>query len=216
MGAAAKVIVLFVASGVWLGGCATKGQLRTSAAAQSAALRTAMDEAKSNLDAERAERIAADEGLARDLAQLRTDLNALRTEFGAKIAAVENGMQFVLPVHFAFDRAEVRAEDQQALDRFAQVVSKHYTGATVTVEGFADPAGSRAYNKRLSAKRADAVRAYLIDRSIQADLRTVGYGEDRLVMAGAAKDKAGAEMNRRVTFVIESPAAVRGVAALDR
>jgi outer membrane protein OmpA-like peptidoglycan-associated protein len=216
MVATAKVLVLLVVGGVWMGGCATKGQLRTSAAEQSAALRKAMDEQKSYLDAERAERVAADEQLARDIAQLRTDLNAMRTEFGAKIAAVENGMQFVLPVHFAFDRAEVRAEDQVALDRFAQVVSRHYSGATVTVEGFADPAGSRAYNRKLSTRRADAVRAYLIDKSIAAQLRTVGYGEDRLVMVGAAKDKEGAELNRRVTFVIESPSSKSDIAALDR
>jgi outer membrane protein OmpA-like peptidoglycan-associated protein len=216
MVATAKLAVLLVAGGMWMGGCATKGQLRTSAAEQSAALRKAMDDQKSNLDAERAERIAADEQFTKDLAQLRTDLNSMRTEFGAKIAAVENGLQFVLPVHFAFDRAEVRAEDQMALDRFAQVVSKHYGGATVTVEGFADPAGSRAYNRKLSARRADAVRAYLIDKSIQAQLRTVGYGEDRLVMAGAAKEEMGAELNRRVTFVIESPSNTSQTAALDR
>jgi peptidoglycan-associated lipoprotein len=189
---------------VFLGGCATKGQLRN-----------AVNEQKAALEAERAERIAADERLARDLAQLRADLNAMREEFGAKIAAVEEGLQFALPVHFEFDRAAVRSQDRAALDRFAKVVSTHYAGSVVTVEGFADPAGSEAYNRQLSARRADAVRDYLVQRGIQAQLRTVGYGESRQVVPGAAKDASGAELNRRVVFVIETPSAAPTVAVVE-
>ena len=162
---------------VALSGCATKG-----------ALNKAVTEQRALLDAERAERVAGDERLAADLTQLRNDLQAMKTEFGAKIAAVENGLSFALPVHFAFNDANVQSTDAAALDRFAEIVTKHYTGATVTVEGFADPAGSRAYNQRLSTKRADAVREYLVSRNITAQVRTVGYGEDRLVVPDAAKD----------------------------
>lgn len=183
-------------AGMALSGCATKGALNRGLAEQRAAL-----------DAERAERVAADERLAADLTQLRNDLQALRTEFGAKISAVEKGLQFAMPVHFAFDDTNVQTGDQAALDRFAEIVNKYYTGAVVTVEGFADPAGSKAYNKRLSTQRADAVRDYLLTRNISAQVRTVGYGEDRLVVPDAAKDDAGAELNRRVVFVIESPKA---------
>jgi peptidoglycan-associated lipoprotein len=75
----------------------------------------------------------------------------------------------------------------------------------VTVEGFADPAGTRAYNQRLSTQRAEAVRTYLMTRNISAQVRSVGYGEDRLVVADAEKHEPGAELNRRVVFVIESP-----------
>jgi peptidoglycan-associated lipoprotein len=190
-----KGAALLVA-GLVVSGCATKG-----------ALNKAMTEQRAALDAERAERVAADERLSADLAQLRTDLQAMRTEFGAKISAVESGLSFALPVHFSFDDANVQSGDRAALDRFAQIVTRHYTGAVVTVEGFADPAGSRTYNQRLSSQRADAVRAYLLTRNITAQVRSVGYGEDRLVVPNAAKDDAGAELNRRVVFVIESPSA---------
>jgi peptidoglycan-associated lipoprotein len=183
-------------AGLLMSGCATKG-----------ALNRAMTEQRTALDAERAERVAADERLAADLAQLRSDLQAMRTEFGAKISAVESGLSFALPVNFAFDDATVESNDQAALDRFADIVTRHYTGAVVTVEGFADPAGSRAYNKKLSSERADAVRNYLMTRNISAQVRTVGYGEDRLVVPEAAKNDPGAELNRRVVFVIESPKA---------
>lgn len=186
-GAAVFLAVLLVS------GCATKG-----------ALRKGLDEQRAALDTERTERVAGDERLAADLAQLRTDLDALRTEFGAKIAAVENGLKFAFPVTFAFDDANVQQNDIAALDRFAEVVNKHYTGAIVTVEGFADPAGSRNYNAKLSTRRAESVRDHLVNRSIQAEVKTIGYGETRQVVAGAQKDDPGAQMNRRVVFVIES------------
>jgi peptidoglycan-associated lipoprotein len=197
------VAVLF--AGLAATGCATRG-----------ALNKAMSEQRAALTAERSERVAADERLSADLAQLRNDLQAMKTEFGAKISAVEGGLSFALPVHFSFDDANVHTGDQSALDRFAEIVSRHYTGAVVTVEGFADPAGTQAYNKRLSTKRAEAVRSYLLTRNISAQLRSVGYGEDRLVVPDASKDEAGAELNRRVVFVIESPKAqTTSVSALD-
>ncbi|NIP77868.1 MAG: OmpA family protein [Gemmatimonadetes bacterium] len=190
-------------------GCATKGALREAVDQQQAAWEAA-------LDAERSERMAADERLATDLADLRADLEEMRTEFNAEIEAVAQGLQFVVPVHFAFDDAEVRPSDHAALEAFASVVNRHYTGSLVTVEGFADPAGSVAYNKDLSQRRAEAVRDRLIENGIQAQVRPIGYGEDRLVVPGASKDDPGAELNRRVVFVIESPAQSAAVAAAER
>jgi peptidoglycan-associated lipoprotein len=179
-----------------LSACATKGALKRGLEAQTAAL-----------DAERTARVQADEAQKADIASLRTDLQNLRTEFGAKITEVSQGLQFAFPVHFAFNDANVRTEDSSALDRFADVVSKHYNGAKVTVEGFADPAGSQRYNLDLSQRRADAVKAYVASKGLDASLiNAVGYGENRQVNDGAWGDQPGAELNRRVVFVIETPA----------
>lgn len=186
-------------------GCATKGALRDAMDQQDAALEAA-------IEAERAERMAADERLASQLAELRSDLDQMRADFSAEIEAVAEGLQFVLPVHFAYDEADVRPSDYPVLERFASIVNKHYPGSVVTVEGFTDPAGPAAYNKRLAQRRAEAVRSRLIDQGIQAQLRAVGYGEDRLVVEGAAHDDPGAELNRRVVFVIESPSQASSMA----
>jgi outer membrane protein OmpA-like peptidoglycan-associated protein len=208
MGATVRSLTLAFAGAVVLSGCATKGHVRDQLAAQRA-------EIDASIATERSERMAGDERLAADLASLRNDLQTMRTEFNAEIEAVAQGLQFVLPVHFSFDDATVRPEDMDALERFAQIVNRHYTGAVVTIEGFADPAGSTAYNRALSQRRSDAVRDQLISQGIQAQLRTVGYGEDRLVVPGASKDAPGAELNRRVVFVIESPAAAQAVTLID-
>ncbi len=195
-----KSAVVLMAAGLVLSGCVTKGTFRKAVADQQAALQ-----------AEKAERTAADDKNGQDLTQLRTDLTAMRTEFDTKITQVAEGLKFDVPVHFGFDSSELRPEDTPVLDRFANIANKYYAGATVTVEGFADPAGTIAYNKTLSLKRAEAVQQYLQSKQL-ANVRTVGYGKTRLVVPHAAKDAPGAELNRRVVFVIESPAAAPSVA----
>ena len=135
---------------------------------------------------------------------LESELGELREEFDVTVARLETGIRFSTPVHFAFDDATVRTEDRPLLDRFADVVSHHYDGALITVEGFADPAGSQAYNKRLSERRAAAVASYLESNGLGgADLRTIGYGEERLVEPGAQGPGESGLVNRRVAFVID-------------
>src|SRR5215203_905287 len=208
-----RTLTLCAASMFTLSACATKGYVNKRVDAQSA-MQTAA------LDSERTARVQGDEANKAEIASLRTDLQNLRTEFGAKITEVSQGLQFAFPVHFAFNDAAVRTEDAAALDRFANIVSKHYTGAKVTVEGFADPAGSNRYNVALSKQRADAVKAYVSSKGLDASLiNSVGYGESRQVNQGAWGDQPGAELNRRVVFVIESPAnadAARVTASLEQ
>ncbi len=189
-----RTVTAFVLSAGVLTGCVTKKTFRRE-----------MNDRRAEVTAERTARIAADSGLAADIASLRTDLQNLRTEFGARITAMEQGMQFAFPVNFAFDDATVQAENQAALTRFAQVAQKYYPGAVITVEGFADPAGTSRYNQQLSARRAESVKTFLTGQGLDASLlKTVGYGENRQVVPGASGDAQGAEMNRRVVFVIET------------
>lgn len=201
MNAQLKTIAIVALVAPAMAGCASKGFVRTNLAQGLAAQHAYTD---SSVTAERTARMAADSSLSVDVASLRKDLDSLRTEFGAKITALESGLQFDMPVHFAFDDATVRDEDHAALDRFAKIAQKYYPGSVITVEGFADPAGSQRYNLKLSQQRADAVKSYLQSQGLTSDVRTVGYGKTRLVVPGAEKDAPGAEQNRRVVFVIES------------
>jgi len=208
------------AASLLVAGCATRG-----------ALQKAMTEQRNALGTERTERVAADSATQQDVASLRSDqqslrtelqalrndLQGLRTEFGAKIAMVETGMQFAFPVNFDFDQAYVRDRDHAALTRFAQVTQHYYPGSLITVEGFADPAGGPQYNLELSRRRAEAVKSYLVAQGVPDQLlKTVGYGKTRLVVPGAWGDRSGAESNRRVVFVVESKGQVAvPVALLD-
>lgn len=205
-----KVATVAVLAASSLSACATKGFVRRNLEDQRVSLTTAMQAADAQ---ERIDRATADAALQADvngvkteLLSLRTDLTGLKTDFGARISAVEGQITFALPVHFDFNAAAVRDADQAALERFAMVAQNHYKGATITVEGFADPAGSAAYNLKLSQARADSVKSYLVAKGMDASLvKTVGYGKARLVSKGAKRDETGAELNRRVTFVIDAP-----------
>lgn len=184
-----------------LAACATKGYVRDQVSVARAEL---TDTINTKIEAERQERMSADEAIRADVASLRSALDSLRSEFDVKIQQVAEGLKFMMPVHFAFDDATVREEDKPAITRFAQIVQQHYPNAKVTVEGFADPAGSRSYNVALSQRRAEAVKQYLTEAGMPADMvATVAYGETRQVVPGAERDDKGAEKNRRVTFVIE-------------
>ena len=190
-----------------LSACVTKGTFRRE-----------MNDRENEIRSERADRIGGDSALRADftaqLAQLRTELDTMRTQFNTRITAMEDGIKFAMPVNFAFDDATVRAEDQAVLDRFAAIVGKYYGGSMVTIEGFADPAGAPSYNVQLSRRRAESVRDYLTGKGLTADqLRTIGYGETRQVVSGAERDQPGAEMNRRVVFVVETRGAASQLTA---
>jgi len=203
-----RAVGAVILSSAVLGACATKGFVRTSVRDERAA-RIAADSSLSNQVAatnSELQGVKSDVATVKnDVSSLRNDLTALRTEFGAKITAMEEGLKFAFPVNFTFDDATVREADKAALDRFASVVNKYYSGSMITIEGFADPAGSNRYNLELSKRRADAVAQYLAEKGLNsANVRTVGYGESRLVNAKAQKDDPGAEANRRVVFVVET------------
>jgi peptidoglycan-associated lipoprotein len=200
------------AAATLLSGCATSGALRRATQAQTTALAQQQSAQQAAIASERAERAASDSALRQDLGMLhgdvqalKTELETMRTDFGAKITAMQDGLQFALPVNFAFNSDAVTDTAHPALDRFAHIVGQYYPGSKVTVEGFADPAGTASYNLRLSKRRAEAVTSYLSGQGLTKEqLNPVGYGKTRLVTPGAWGDKPGADQNRRVVFVIES------------
>ena len=183
--------------------------LSLTACVTSKTFKREMTATRTEISTERTERLRADSILGQDLVGLRTelkkDLADLRTEFDAKIVAAGNSMKVMLPVNFAFDDAMVKESDRAALEKFSQIANKYYPGSVITVEGFADPAGSQAYNQRLSLARAENVKRELATKGMDASLiRTMGFGSLRQVVPGAQKDEPGADRNRRVVFVIES------------
>jgi peptidoglycan-associated lipoprotein len=193
------VLALFLAVG--LVGCAGKVDQETFDQ-EISDLRSTLDDHDSQIS----DNASSIEDLEGRVSDLESDLQDLRNNFQARISELEEGLRFTMPVHFEFDESQIRSVDRPLLDRFASVVTEHYSGATLTVEGFADPAGSDAYNDQLSLERARAVKQYLVDNGdLNGDrIRTVGYGEadDRLVSQEQGPGQQGLE-NRRVTFVVE-------------
>ena len=99
-------------------------------------------------------------------------------------------------VLFAFDRAVLTPDARAALDQLVQQAQAMDLEVVIAV-GHADATGSSAYNQRLSERRAGAVKAYLVQRGIDADrIYTEGRGEAQ--PAASNQTRAGRAQNRRV------------------
>ena len=112
---------------------------------------------------------------------------------------------------FEFNKATLTDEAKKKLDSEVVAKLKDTTDVRyINVNGHTDRLGSAQYNQRLSEKRADAVRAYLISRGVDpAKVETFGYGKTAPVKACPA-EKGGRNglieclaPNRRVVVEIQ-------------
>lgn len=99
-------------------------------------------------------------------------------------------------VNFDFDRATLRPEDRDVIDKdFATL--KEWGDVKIEVAGHTDSIGSDRYNMGLSRRRANTVRSYLISKGIRADrLVAKGYGESQPIASNDTDE--GRAQNRRV------------------
>ncbi len=103
-------------------------------------------------------------------------------------------------IQFDFDKAVIKKQYSPILDEGIAALEKH-PEKKVVVEGYTCNIGTEAYNLRLSERRAEAVKAYMVEKGIVADrLSTVGYGMANPVADNATRQ--GREMNRRVEFKV--------------
>lgn len=101
---------------------------------------------------------------------------------------------------FDFDKSAVKADGKAALDDLLTKLKGMNTEVMITV-GHTDSVGSDAYNKKLSIRRAEAVKAYLISKGIEASrVYTEGKGESQPVADN--KSAEGRAKNRRVTVEV--------------
>jgi len=101
---------------------------------------------------------------------------------------------------FEFDKAELRPEDRELLSRIAGILmtAKDYT---ISVNGHTDDVGTEEYNLKLSERRAQTVRDYLVKAGLSPDILSVtGHGKSRPLVPGNS-EQARAK-NRRVELGI--------------
>jgi outer membrane protein OmpA-like peptidoglycan-associated protein len=110
-------------------------------------------------------------------------------------------------VYFATNKDVILERSYSLLAQVAQVLRANPHIELVRVEGHTDDVGTVAYNQDLSQRRANNVRARLIEEGIAPErLEAVGYGKSRPV--DPATTAAARENNRRVEFIIVRQAPV--------
>ena len=108
-------------------------------------------------------------------------------------------------VNFDYDKSNIKPEFVPILDEAAQTL-KDNPDINVSVSGHTDSIGSDEYNQRLSERRAQAVKQYLVSKGIASSrLSTEGRGE-REPIAPNTKDgrdnPEGRAMNRRAELKV--------------
>ncbi|WP_026878937.1 OmpA family protein [Ignatzschineria larvae DSM 13226] len=112
-------------------------------------------------------------------------------------------LTFSADTFFDFDKATLRPQGRELLNKVAAELVKNENGVkSISLTGFTDSVGSAAYNQKLSLRRADSVRDYLIERGVSPSLITaqgdgISYTFDNATAEGRAK-------NRRVDVKIEA------------
>jgi outer membrane protein OmpA-like peptidoglycan-associated protein len=169
----------------------TQEQMRNqlgSATAQLAAQRQ-------ELDSERQARVEAE----RRAADTRAALERI-----AAVRADSRGVVVTLPggVLFASGKSELLGTAKSKLSEVATVLAKD-PNAKLTVEGYTDSRGSDELNNELSAKRAEAVRSFLVSKGIPAaNIVAEGHGKDQPIADNTTAE--GRANNRRVEIVVKS------------
>jgi uncharacterized repeat protein (TIGR01451 family)/MYXO-CTERM domain-containing protein len=118
-----------------------------------------------------------------------------------QLVQITSGKLVILEsVYFQTNKAKILPRSFPLLDNVVAVLKAH-DKLQIQVEGHTDSQGNDAYNKGLSQRRAEAVVAYLIGKSIdKARLVAEGFGEENPVASN--KTKNGRAQNRRVVFTI--------------
>ncbi len=107
----------------------------------------------------------------------------------------------MLRTHFAFNSAELTAQDKTDLDALIAILKNPKLAFIAgTVTGHTDDVGDAAYNLDLSKRRANAVAEYARSKGLNlgAQFQVIGKGEVDPIADNKTED--GRAQNRRVTI----------------
>ena len=114
--------------------------------------------------------------------------------------AAATKVTYAADAFFDFDKSVLKAEGKAKLDDLVGKV-KGINLEVIIAVGHTDSVGSDAYNQKLSVKRSDAVKAYLVTKGIEKNrVYTEGKGEKQPVADN--KTSAGRSKNRRVEIEV--------------
>src|SRR5574344_363959 len=139
------------------------------------------------------------DGALQKVAQAAAPAAAAATAPAAPVAAASK-VTFAADAFFDFDKATLKPEGKAKLDEIASKV-KNINLEVIVAVVHTDSVGTEAYNQKLSVRRAEAVKAYLVSKGIdKSRVYTEGKGEAQPIASNSTK--AGRAKNRRVEIEV--------------
>lgn len=131
--------------------------------------------------------------------------NSNLTAGGSSLTAGQSGLNTEISLGadqlFDFDKALLKPEAEPALEALAAQL-QNLGQEPVEITGYTDSKGDDAYNEKLSLRRANAVKDWLLAKGLPNNFRTQGMGEKDPVaentLANGADNPDGRAKNRRV------------------
>ena len=118
----------------------------------------------------------------------------------AKPKPVAEKVTFAADVLFDFDKSDIKPEGRSKLDDLAGKMKTINLEVVIAI-GHTDAIGTDAYNQKLSVRRAESVKAYLVSKGIEANrVYTEGKGKKQPVADNRTKE--GRAKNRRVEIEV--------------
>jgi peptidoglycan-associated lipoprotein len=109
--------------------------------------------------------------------------------------------QTVKDVYFDYDKSDIRADQQGAIQADAQFLNQH-SNISFTIEGHCDDRGSTEYNLALGDQRASSVKNALVAAGVSASrIKTISYGKEKPFCM--EDNEACWQQNRRGHFVYQ-------------
>jgi outer membrane protein OmpA-like peptidoglycan-associated protein len=136
------------------------------------------------------------------------DMGGKVQDLQVKETGQEIHIELAADVLFDFDKADIRPSAQSALHQAAEIIRQHAKSA-VRIEGHTDSKGNDAYNQKLSERRANSVKTWLMDKEGLGNVQfaTQGFGAKKPVAPNkkpdGSDDPEGRQKNRRVEIVVK-------------
>lgn len=135
------------------------------------------------------------------------DIGGKVADLQLKETDTEIRIELAADVLFDFDKADIKSDARNALKQVGDVVKEKGKGA-VRIEGHTDSKGADAYNQKLSERRANSVRDWLVKNEGVKNVRfaTAGLGAKKPAVSNTkpdgSDDPEGRQKNRRVEIVV--------------
>jgi outer membrane protein OmpA-like peptidoglycan-associated protein len=132
-------------------------------------------------------------------------LNAALKDLGAITTGTEIEIELASDVMFDFDKADLRSEAIPSLQKVVTVM-RGYPTYHCTIGGHTDAKGEKVYNQKLSERRADSVKTWLLAHGASNPITARGFGDTKPIAPNkkpnGSDDPEGRQKNRRVEITL--------------